>query len=73
MGAYKVFKVKDKDGVDGWEIFWCPSAPVHFDDRKVYDGKVYPQRAGAYRRVKQLNNELEQMGKEEKQLEESVA
>jgi hypothetical protein len=50
---YKVFKVEG-----GWEIFWCPSAPVHFADRTPYDGKVYTTRAAAYRRVKQLNDEL---------------
>ena len=65
MGAYKVFKVEG-----GWEIFWCPSAPLHYDDRKVYDGKVYPQRPGAYRRVSQLNKELERLDQEEKKPEE---
>lgn len=68
MGIYKVFKVEG-----GYQIFWCPSAPVHYADRTPYDGKVYPQRAGAYRRVKQLNDELEKFSQEEKKPEESVA
>ncbi len=48
---YKVFKVEG-----GWEIFWCPSAPVQFTDRIPYDGKVYSKRPAAYRRAKQLND-----------------
>ncbi len=50
---YKVFEVEG-----GYEIFWCPSAPIHYNDKIPYDGKVYPQRPGAYRRVKQLNDKL---------------
>ena len=51
---YKVFEVEG-----GWEIFWCPSAPTHFSDKIPYDGKVYTKRPAAYRRVKQLNEQLE--------------
>lgn len=50
---YKAFAVEG-----GFEIFWCPSAPIHFNDKIPYDGKVYPQRQAAYRRVKQLNDRL---------------
>lgn len=50
---YKVFAVEG-----GFEIFWCPSAPYHFNDKIPYDGKVYAHRAAAYRRVKQLNDAL---------------
>lgn len=57
---YKVFAV---DG--GFEIFWCPSAPYHFNDKIPYDGKVYSTRAAAYRRVKQLNDALAAMKKQE--------
>ncbi len=50
---YKVFEVEG-----GWKIFWCPSAPTHFNDKIPYDGKVYSKRSAAYRRVKQLNEQL---------------
>jgi hypothetical protein len=47
---YKVFRV-----IGGYQIFWCPSAPIHYDDRKPYDGRVYPKRQAAYRRCQQLS------------------
>ena len=50
---YKVFQVEG-----GFQIFWCPSAPIHYNDRVPYDDKVYSTRAAAYRRVKQLNDGL---------------
>lgn len=50
---YKVFAV-----AGGYQIFWCPSAPVHYSDRVPYDGYVYPARSAAYRRAKQLNDGL---------------
>jgi len=50
---YKVFGV-----VGGYEIFWCPSAPTHFSDKIPYDSKVYSKRQAAYRRCKQLNEQL---------------
>ena len=53
MGEYKVYKVGDR-----WEIFWCPSAPVQYTDRIPYDGKLYTKRPAAYRRVKQLSDEM---------------
>jgi len=65
MGEYKVYKVGDR-----WEIFWCPSAPTHYNDRIPYDGKLYTKRPAAYRRVKQLSNALEA---KEAEKEESVA
>lgn len=51
---YKVFAVEG-----GFEIFWCPSSPIHYADKISYDGKVYSTRAAAYRRVKQLNDARE--------------
>lgn len=48
---YKVFAVEG-----GFEIFWCSSAPIHYNDKVSYDGKIYSTRAAAYRRVKQLND-----------------
>jgi hypothetical protein len=50
---YKVYEVEG-----GWEIFWCPSAPIHYNDRVPYDGKIYSKRPAAYRRVKELNDRL---------------
>jgi hypothetical protein len=47
---YRVFEVEG-----GYQIFWCPSAPVHYADKVPYDGKVYTKRQAAYRRCKQLN------------------
>jgi hypothetical protein len=49
---YKVFEVEGC----GFQIFWCPSAPIHYNDRVPYNDKIYPQRQGAYRKCKQLNN-----------------
>jgi hypothetical protein len=66
MGEYKVYKVEG-----GYQIFWCPSAPVHYADRIPYDGKVYSKRQAAYRRVKQLSEELEQQRRKAK--EEAIA
>ncbi len=56
---YKVFEIKGgtKEGKDGYEVFWCPSAPVHYNDRVPYNGRIYPQKQGAYRKCKQLNDE----------------
>ncbi len=68
---YKVFSVGDtKNGP--WEIFWCPSAPVHFNDKVPYDGKTYSTRAAAYRRVKELNDRLE-ASKKKMRLSEAIA
>lgn len=63
---YKVFKVEG-----GYEVFWCPSAPVHFADKIPYDGKVYKQPAAAYRRVSELSKRLKEA--QERKTEESVA
>jgi hypothetical protein len=52
---YKMFEVEG-----GFQIFWCPSAPVHYNDRIPYNGKVYSKRQAAYRRLKQLNDGLKQ-------------
>ena len=64
---YKVFPVEG-----GYEIFWCPSAPTHFNDRIPYDGKIYPQKQAAYRRRKKLEEDTEkypavQKGRKEQQ------
>lgn len=48
---YKVFKVGEK-----WQIFWCPSAPHHYNDRVPVDGREYDFRQAAYRRCKQLQD-----------------
>jgi hypothetical protein len=56
---YKVFPVEG-----GYEIFWCPSAPTHYNDKVPYDGKVYSTRPAAYRRVKQLNDALKKKEEE---------
>lgn len=50
---YKVFPVED-----GFQIFWCPSAPLHYNDKIPYNNKVYPQKQAAYRRCKQLNERI---------------
>lgn len=51
-----MFKVFEVEG--GYQIFWCPSAPKHYQDRIPHDGKVYSKKQAAYRRVKQLREEL---------------
>jgi hypothetical protein len=66
-GEYKVFHVEG-----GYQIFWCPSAPVHYADKIPYDGHVYPKKQSVYRRLKQLNEKLEQSSQENKP-EEAVA
>ncbi len=47
---YKVFPV-----AGGWQIFYCPSAPLHYDDKRPYDDRVYTHRNAAHRRCKRLN------------------
>ena len=51
---YKVFLVEGK----GYQIFWCPSAPIHYNDKVPYNARFYPQKQGAYRRCKALNDKL---------------
>jgi 2-aminoadipate transaminase len=51
---YKVFEVEG----DKFQIFWCPSAPLHFSDKVPYDDRKYSKRQAAYRRCKQLNEQL---------------
>lgn len=53
MGEFKVYPVEG-----GFQIFWCPSAPKHYQDRIPHDDKIYTKRQAAYRRVKQLREEL---------------
>jgi hypothetical protein len=47
---YKVYEVSQ-----GYQIFWCPSAPMHYHDRIPYNDHIYPHRQAAYRKCKQLN------------------
>ena len=63
---YEVFPVEG-----GYQIFWCPSAPIHFADKVPYiDSKnvskngVYKQRQAAYRRKAELNKKLREQEKE---------
>ena len=64
---YKVYEVPG-----GYQIFWCPSAPTHYNDRIPYDDKVYSKKQAAYRRNKQLNEQLAERAKG-KTKEEAVA
>jgi hypothetical protein len=52
QGQYKVYKTGEE-----YEIFYCPYAPLHYNDRVPYDGKLYSKRQAAYRRCKQLNQQ----------------
>jgi hypothetical protein len=52
---YKLYQVEG-----GYEIYWCPFAPIHFNDRVPYDGKVYSTKQAGYRRCKQLNEALQE-------------
>lgn len=56
---YRVFKVGSKTD-PRYEIFFCPSAPLHYDDRRPYDGRLYTTKQAAYRRCKQLNQQTAQ-------------
>ncbi len=53
LGEFKVYKVEG-----GYQIFWCPSAPMHYADRIAHDERVYTKKQAAYRRAKQLTEEL---------------
>jgi hypothetical protein len=59
---YEVFKVEG-----GWQVFWCPSAPTHYSDKVPYDGHIYPQRQGAYRRKATLMQQKRQGTKQKSQ------
>lgn len=60
---YKVFPVEG-----GYQIFWCPhyldkearTEDERFADSRPASKKVYPQKQGAGRRCKQLNDALKQ-------------
>ncbi len=56
---FKVFKVEG-----GWEVFWCPSAPRHYQDKIPHDGKVYTEKSAAYRRVAKLKQQLKRQQQE---------
>lgn len=53
MGEFKVYQVEG-----GYEIFWCPSAPLHYQDKIPHDGKVYKHKQAAYRQVSKLRAKL---------------
>jgi hypothetical protein len=55
---FKVFPVEK-----GFQIFWCPSAPMHYADKIPHDERVYKYRQAAYRRKKQLQEALEKTDK----------
>lgn len=56
-----MFKVFPVEG--GYQIFWCPSAPMHYADKIPHDDKVYSKKQSAYRRKKQLQETLEKTDK----------
>ena len=63
-GEFKVFPVEG-----GYEVFWCPSAPMHYADKIPHDGKVYSTRQAAYRRKQHLNEKLAKtQGKKQEQV-----
>lgn len=55
---FRVFEVPRSSGEGksekGYQIFWCPSAPLHYADKIPHDEKVYAHKQAAYRRKKQL-------------------
>lgn len=58
---FKVFEVpKEVEGkTEQWyQIFWCPSAPMHYADKIPHDDKVYKHRQAAYRHKKRLEEKL---------------
>jgi hypothetical protein len=64
---YRVFSVPE-----GYQVFWCPSAPVHYNDREVYidpknvrNNGVYTKRQAAYHRASELNKQLRDTKKTE--------
>lgn len=50
---YKVFQLENGK----WQIFWCPSWPVHVGDKQPYSAKQYPHKQAAYYRCGQLNKQ----------------
>jgi hypothetical protein len=59
-----MFRVYPVEG--GYQIFWCPSAPMHYSDKIPHDDKIYTKRQAAYRRKKQLDEELARRKAEER-------
>ena len=62
---FKVYKLPEyhwPDGkiAEGYQIFWCPSAPMHYQDRVPHDGTVYKQKQAAYRKMSKLRKELKE-------------
>jgi hypothetical protein len=58
---FRVFEVpREVEGKPekGYQIFWCPSAPMHYADKIPHDNKVYSKKQAAYRRRKQLQDAL---------------
>jgi hypothetical protein len=62
---HKVIKVEG-----GYQIFWYPFAPVHFNDGIPYDGKIYSKKQAAYRKLAQIK---EQMAEKKSEAESAVA
>lgn len=56
-----MFRVFPVEG--GYQIFWCPSAPMHYADKIPHGEKIYKYRQAAYRRKKQLQEDLEKTDK----------
>jgi hypothetical protein len=52
LGIYKVYVIEGH-----YQIFWCPSAPLHYNDRMPYSDYLYAYPSAAYRRCKQLNEQ----------------
>jgi hypothetical protein len=50
---YRVYRVKG-----GFQIFYCPSAPRHYNDKVPYDGKVYTKQQAAYRKIAHIRKAL---------------
>lgn len=59
---FRVFKV---DGA--YQIFWCPSAPLHYEDKVPAEPwkKPYSTKSAAYRRCAQLQDKLDAQNKAE--------
>lgn len=55
LGEYKVEQVEG-----GWEVFWFPQAPTHYQEKIPVDGKVYTAKQAAYARKKKLEGKLKE-------------
>lgn len=56
LGEFRVFHVED-----GYEVYWCPSAPLHYEDKiPANSGKVYTKKQAAYASKDRLKKKLEE-------------